>query len=229
MGKSLSDIKHIYVFRYNGIYKIGVSCNVQKRLLELKCGCPTIEAIYESDFIKNPFVVEKNLHNIFEKYSIAGEWFSYVDLDLLDSIVKATGEFADIEAEIKKEKEKRKEFNKKIHNLVKRVYGIKDNIHCDIREKLDIENGWKFTESDKEFLLKYYLEYADILKNYCDCDGIDDVYKIIDSIQKHGVVKSKDLIQEDAVCMAECVQWEIYEYYNGDKDVLRLLENSILT
>ncbi len=59
MENLLSYLKRVYVFRYNGMYKIGVSCNIHNRISQLKCGCPTIEAIYESDFLKNPFIVEK--------------------------------------------------------------------------------------------------------------------------------------------------------------------------
>lgn len=79
--------KSIYVFEYIGRYKIGVTKNVYKRLSQLSCGCPGIKCLYTSDAIFNPYEVEKILHRFFSKDNIGGEWFTDVELSLVDDIV----------------------------------------------------------------------------------------------------------------------------------------------
>lgn len=106
------------------------------------------------------------------------------------------------------------------------LFDIDSNLNY--QDFLDYEKGWKFTEQDKAFLIKYYLDYAKVLKEYCDGDGLKFIQKIINSIKNYGVLASKDLIQEDVLNTLESVDWEIYEYYKEAKNVLWLIENSIL-
>lgn len=63
-------------------YKIGVSKNSEKRILQLQTGCPyaiEIKSIYKTNV---PFKVESALHNRYVQYKrnydgdpISGEWF----------------------------------------------------------------------------------------------------------------------------------------------------------
>lgn len=81
-------MKKVYVAQYKNIYKIGVSENVEQRIKQLSCGCPGIVAVYESENIANGFEIEKLLHDEFSGHSIGGEWFSYVDLEKVNSLIK---------------------------------------------------------------------------------------------------------------------------------------------
>ena len=92
-GKS----KKIYVFQYADRYKIGVSCNVNNRIKQLSCGCPGIKCIYESEYLDNPFMLESKIHKIHEEYSVGGEWFSFVDIDLIKETVLSGGKVIDIQ------------------------------------------------------------------------------------------------------------------------------------
>lgn len=93
---------------------------------------------------------------------------------------------------------------------------------------IDFEKGWKFTESDKDFLLDYYNDYLECLIEDYEGDFTEEVEKIINSINANGVELSKDLIQEDARNMSEAVMDEIYDYYEKSGNILKLIENSIL-
>lgn len=84
-------MKKIYVAEYKGLYKIGVSCDVKKRIKQLSCGCPGIRSIYESSFLDNGFYVESKLHKEFKSYCVGGEWFSNVDFSAIDNIVRTRG------------------------------------------------------------------------------------------------------------------------------------------
>lgn len=97
----------IYVFQYADRYKIGVSCNVNNRMNQLSCGCPGIKCIYESEYLDNPFMMESKIHKIHEKYSVGGEWFSFVDIDLIKELISSDGKIIDIQ-EIKNRNKKSK-------------------------------------------------------------------------------------------------------------------------
>lgn len=97
-----------------------------------------------------------------------------------------------------------------------------------IKQYIDCNNGWKFTEKDKEFLLKYYQKYLRALKEEYDGDFSDDVLEILNSIEKNGVKKSKALIQRDAMTAASAFGYDIYKKYSDSPDILKLIENSIL-
>lgn len=73
--------KHIYLLQSdNGVYKIGVSKDPQKRLKQLQTGSSEkLEIIktYESEFYRQ---IEKGLHNKFNHLRSEGEWF-YLHLE----------------------------------------------------------------------------------------------------------------------------------------------------
>ena len=89
--------------------------------------------------------------------------------------------------------------------------------------------GWKFTEKDRNFLIRFYLEGIKALKEDADGDFVEEPTCTLNSILERGVEENKDLIQMDAVVLAESVNYNIYEFYSNDADILKFIENSILT
>lgn len=87
------ESKRIYVAEYNGMFKIGVSNNVKKRMLTLACGCPTIKAIYESELLSNAYDIENLLHDIYrcKGVGVGGEWFLKVDIDEIANFIEDYG------------------------------------------------------------------------------------------------------------------------------------------
>ena len=99
----------------------------------------------------------------------------------------------------------------------------------DIQPYIDFDKGWKFTEEDKEFLVKYCEDWIKVCIEEADGDNVEDYQQMLDSIKEKGVNASKNLIQIDARMLAEAVGYDIYEYYNGDTEFLKYIEKSILT
>lgn len=64
-----------------GIYKIGYSSNVQKRMENLQEGSPVKLTILHTIPVKSPGLytrnLEKTLHELFEKERLHGEWFKF--------------------------------------------------------------------------------------------------------------------------------------------------------
>lgn len=117
-------------------------------------------------------------------------------------------------------------------DMYKKSYEIcNSQLEKNVMDLIDFDNGWKFRESDKPFLTLFYKEYADTILKECGGDGIEDICLIMNSLSKNGVLGSKELIQESAKNFVDSVGGEIYHYYDSQesKDVLRLIENSILS
>ena len=90
-----SRVKRIYVAEYNGIFKIGASKDVENRISQLSCACPTIRIVYQSNYLSNAFEIEKELHSLCKGKSIGGEWFSNVSIEEIRKFVERKGEIAD--------------------------------------------------------------------------------------------------------------------------------------
>lgn len=88
--------------------------------------------------------------------------------------------------------------------------------------------GWKFTEKDRDFLMRFYRGWIKGLIEDADGDFIEQPTLTLESLMKNGVEESRDLIQMDAVSLAESVNYNIYEFYSCN-DTLKFIENSILT
>lgn len=227
----LTDIKRVYVFEYRDMFKIGISNNVYNRLAQLKCGCPTITIVYASDYLKNCFYVEQILHEIFADKKIAGEWFSEVDLSLIENIVRSIGILADMEEEKKNLRKRNEKFSHQIEQALsefaeKEMKTNKKNI-C-VRDRIDFDNGWDFSEQDKDFLLNFFTDSVEVSERYFNGDGAGEALLIIDTIKRSGVSAAKELIQEKALDYFDSVGGEIYEYYKECKEMIDLIEKSIL-
>lgn len=77
-----SAFVYLLKIQENGIYKIGVSKNVEKRVKQLQTG--NTEQIYlVNKFHSNyPYKIESYLHNIYKSNTISGEWFYLSDDDV---------------------------------------------------------------------------------------------------------------------------------------------------
>lgn len=142
--------KKIYVFKHEEKYKIGTSHYVKRRLEQVSCGFPFTEVIYESNYLKNPYFVEKQLHKLFQKYRIGGEWFSFVDLNLIDETIHKIGEYISEEEMCSIKKEYSDSLEENISKISKKIFGLTDS---SVEEyiKLSIENEEieKFTNAVK--------------------------------------------------------------------------------
>ena len=144
----IEKFKKIYVFKHEEKYKIGTSHCVKRRLEQVSCGFPFSEVIYESNYLKNPYFVENQLHRVFQKYRIGGEWFSFVDLNLIDETIHKVGEYISEEemCSIQKEyvhsvKENALRIEKKIFDFI----GLSDEKH--IEPSIENEEIEKFTKA----------------------------------------------------------------------------------
>ena len=72
--------KYVY-FISNGIHcKVGVSANVNKRLSDLQVGSSEKLNLLYSFYTNDYDNIETQLHKLFEKYHIAGEWYDILFL-----------------------------------------------------------------------------------------------------------------------------------------------------
>jgi len=68
---------YLIIDKGSGLYKIGKSVNVQKRLKSLKVACPMIELVGSYGYD-----IESQLHKRFEAKNVTGEWFSLNESDI---------------------------------------------------------------------------------------------------------------------------------------------------
>lgn len=64
---------YVYFFRAANTVKIGFTCNVRERAHSLQTGCP--EPGFMCKFLPGTMAREKEMHQRFAEYRIAGEWF----------------------------------------------------------------------------------------------------------------------------------------------------------
>ncbi|MFT8350009.1 GIY-YIG nuclease family protein [Clostridium saccharoperbutylacetonicum] len=81
-----------------GLYKIGVSSNIEKRKQGLQTGNGNIlEIKYQSENISNAYKLESEIHKIYEQNNSSNEWFEFSKSELdktlieIDNLVKAKG------------------------------------------------------------------------------------------------------------------------------------------
>lgn len=175
-------MKKVYVAKYKGIYKIGVSGNVERRLKQLQCGCPGIVPVYESTFLDNAFQVEHELHNEFKSYCIGGEWFSDVDFFVVENIIRAKGKKAktikynrnadkfDIETfaggvfsinALMREAEREKSKNEQLESFLLAVKGVDiSNIYSDLIYEV------LFNKDAKQLIKEYNPNKYESFRNY---------------------------------------------------------------
>jgi predicted GIY-YIG superfamily endonuclease len=83
---------YVYMIRCcnkDGFIKIGVAKNIAKRLENLQIGCPyplKLIASIRCESVKHAYSMESNLHGLFKKQRIRGEWFRKVNFKKANEI-----------------------------------------------------------------------------------------------------------------------------------------------
>jgi hypothetical protein len=67
---------------FNGIYKIGITNDIDFRLKSMQTGCPFKLIVFRAYTVENPPALEQALHLFFTKKRLRGEWFRLTDIDL---------------------------------------------------------------------------------------------------------------------------------------------------
>ncbi len=167
-------LKRVYVFEYQGNFKIGVSNNVSNRRAALACACPGIKEIYKSEYISNPFSVECLLHKIFSDFSIGGEWFSFVDIEKIKGFVDKFG----IEGDLEEEKRKKLAISENIANA------FHEMISADFK-KDDSEKELEDLKSENEQIEKFIMAV-----HGCDIPNIysDLIYEVLFGTDTQGMI-----------------------------------------
>lgn len=73
----------VYIFECNGLYKIGVTSNVNRRLKQLQTGNGfKITEVVSYEFFSMAYCIESCLHSKFKWYNTLGEWFNLSEFEL---------------------------------------------------------------------------------------------------------------------------------------------------
>lgn len=88
-------MKKVYIIEFKDRYKVGVSKDPSKRLIQLNAGSVDAKLIYESKYVSNAYEIESMAHNLLSKYSIGREWFFGISkqnvIDTVDNCVNLIG------------------------------------------------------------------------------------------------------------------------------------------
>lgn len=94
---------------------------------------------------------------------------------------------------------------------------------CDL---IDFEKGWSFGEEDKLFILKYFKQAIEAQKEFGELDEVMRYKRIYNDLLNNNVEDFKEVIQEEAFMLSECVHHDIYEYY--DEETIKFIEKSLI-
>jgi hypothetical protein len=65
---------YVYVFEANGVYKIGITGNVDGRLRDMRIASPFIREVF-SVRVEDCRACERHLHKAYQGSKVGGEWF----------------------------------------------------------------------------------------------------------------------------------------------------------
>jgi Meiotically up-regulated gene 113 len=86
-SKKLKDRKHqsVYIFQCSqtGVVKIGISCNVSKRLSAIQTGYPFLLTVVRTIETEEPRKMEQKLHKALDDFRLKGEWFDGICLQMI--------------------------------------------------------------------------------------------------------------------------------------------------
>ena len=80
---SEKDIRFVYIAFSNGVYKIGSTKDLVKRLKQFTTGNHSIDIIASlKTSVENANSIEKTLHNVYKENNIKNEWFKFTKIEL---------------------------------------------------------------------------------------------------------------------------------------------------
>lgn len=74
--------KSVYIVECEGLYKIGYTFNIEKRLHTLQVGSPYLIRLVTHVKTDNHKALESNIHSMFAPKRVRGEWFKLEEQDL---------------------------------------------------------------------------------------------------------------------------------------------------
>ena len=81
----------VYVFKNsNNEFKIGSSNNVEHRLSNIRCGCPSAVMVFKSKVLSNRKDTERSIHKSLSNFNVGGEWFNCDGKTLLKTVNSIT-------------------------------------------------------------------------------------------------------------------------------------------
>ena len=83
MTEPCSKVYLITASEFSGIFKIGKTNDVSRRIADLQTGCPYKLFAFREFSVSNPTAVEIMLHAFFHKKRHEGEWFSLNETDIM--------------------------------------------------------------------------------------------------------------------------------------------------
>jgi hypothetical protein len=78
----------IYILYSCGYYKIGITTNIDKRILELQTGNPFLIQLVFFKIVNDASALESELHKKYKNKNVSGEWF-YLDNNDIQYIITA--------------------------------------------------------------------------------------------------------------------------------------------
>ena len=110
----------------DGLYKIGVSSNVEKRRDTLqRANGKQLNIIYKSEKMNNCYKLESKIHKKYDKYRTIGEWFDFTN-ENIEEIIKFINEKIDSEGDFSDKSKNEKvitmeELGEKFRNTVGKI------------------------------------------------------------------------------------------------------------
>lgn len=139
---------NIYIITTNdGLYKIGVSTNVEGRRDTLQSGCgKQLNIIYKSKKINNYYKLESEIHKKYNKYRTIGEWFDFSNKNIKE-IIKFINDKVDSEGDFSEKLKTKKgitmeEIDKKFRNTVGEIILQNERKKIAYDEWLEKERGY---------------------------------------------------------------------------------------
>lgn len=210
----ISEMGKIYLVSCGEFVKIGTTRDINKRISSIKTNNPKdIEVIFESQSMLNNYEVEKELHSIFSKYNVRGEWFyKYPILKELENI-------KDIIIKLSKS-----EITKKhIDSVIRKDY--ERNLLCiDLAWGIDAnENNLnqveeKFSKIDisnitDETILNDLKDYAEFNKELGE-EEFEEANFLYRYTEKYGVNKENGELLSYVCLLIDSVDGYIFDYYD---------------
>lgn len=179
----------------NHEYKIGVSANPEKRLLDLEVGnSKKLSLFYKSMLILNAVSLEKLIHEKLKKFKIKGEWFHIENIEELKKIINTTvnengivneivsqkkeifkTEMEQIKANIndlKRQTAKENKENKKVTNFLRYLQGGYDQCSC---EYANIIYRTLFGKPLKELQKEFGVKSRETIRDYLNAEQLKEV------------------------------------------------------